>query len=113
MIGRAVNCPSCGTAIAWRDKPYEFPCDRCGAWLRAGSGGERLLFPPLILIMLVAGLVYGNPAGSAGGLAAMAGGGIPLLTHLRYIGLFKPRLEVIDNHLASLDDARVGPPPIG
>src|SRR3954470_1578662 len=112
MIGRTVTCPSCGTQIAWRDKPYEFPCDRCGAWLRAGSGLERLLFPPLILIMLVAGLVYGNRVQSTAALAAMTLAVIHLLTPLRYIGLFKPRLEVLDQHVGSFDRAQVAAPAV-
>src|SRR3954469_13405131 len=112
MIGRAVNCPSCGTAIAWRDKPYEFACDRCGAWLRAGSGLERLLFPPLILIMLVAGLLYGNRVQSTGALAAMALAIIHLLMHLRYIPLFAPRLELLERHVGSFDPVRVEAPPV-
>src|SRR3954469_25838687 len=103
MIGRTVNCPSCGTEIAWRDKPYEFPCDRCGAWLRAGSGLERLLFPALILITLVAGLVYGNRVQSSAALAAMTLAVIHLLTHLGYISPFKPRVELIDHHAGSFD----------
>jgi hypothetical protein len=112
MIGRTATCPACGTQIAWRDKPSEFPCDGCGAWLRAGSGLERLLFPPLILIMLLAGLVYGHRVQSTGSLAAMTLAVIQLLAHLRYIGLFKPRLELLDHHRGSFDHVQVPAPPV-
>jgi hypothetical protein len=64
-------------------------CNRCGAWLRAGSGLERLPFPPLVLIMLVAGLVYGNRVQLTAALTAMTLAMIHLLTHLRYIWPFK------------------------